>query len=189
MYDGGHPDEEAQMVDGISGFAMAEFKNGDCVQTEMPNLLLHVTKQVVMKRPATKKVASSSDSDSDDEEHDDIENGTEHICESKQVSQNEKPTTAKAETEGPLPPEPEAEDERHFSKLRLTHAKKGSIRMYVTGVIPAGNRTLITECTLKKSAKYTALMMDLKEQIEAMNYTKAEAIAFRDHLLATDRYV
>lgn len=44
--------ETAEMSCGKSGFAMARFRNGDVVQTELPNALLTMTGPPVMKKPA-----------------------------------------------------------------------------------------------------------------------------------------
>lgn len=79
-----------------------------------------------------------------------------------------------------LQPQEEHADGRHYRNINLTSAFKGVVRSYLTGIDKSGKRSLITELTAKNNPQHKELMTRLKSLLEEGNWTKAQAVIWRD---------
>ena len=68
----------------------------------------------------------------------------------------------------------------HFRNIRVTKPKKGNVRTYITGLNHQGERVLITELTAKHTPHHEALMLSLKQLVETHNWSKEQAVSWRD---------
>ena len=68
----------------------------------------------------------------------------------------------------------------HFRNILVTRPKTGNVRTYITGLNHKGERMLITELTAKHTPHHEALMLSLKQLVETHNWSKEQAVSWRD---------
>ena len=141
---------------------LAQFqKDKEAAQAEAKELAKEKKKAKAKERAAKKKNAKSLD-----------------------PPKAEQSKSKKIETPGPAQHEPgqsaQGSAMPHYRDVRVTTAKTGVVRSYLTGLDISGKRVLITELTEKNNGQHIELMTKLKSLIQEGNWAKAQAVAWRD---------
>lgn len=123
------------MTSGPSGFLQARFGLEDVIQTEIPNLLLGLPAESVLKRPAGRRkpaaqpkkksrraVESASDSLGEEEQEEDLEEEGEEPGEEEEVIFEDEVAAEAEEQETPAEDEPEDVEEEE-AEVKLAAAK------------------------------------------------------------------
>ena len=199
------PKQQPKRHLGPNGFVMAEI-NGQLVETDEPNLLfanaaflqekelerVNLEAQKLAEKKKAKAAAAVAKKQAK------AKAKAEAKAEAKpQAKPNGKPKAkakaeARAKTKAKSSPSVDAEAPvnpellqahpcgKYYINLKLTTAVTGICRTYLTGVASDGKRRLITELTKAHNPEHVAVMQILQNLVSAENFTKEQAVAWRN---------
>ena len=171
------PKQQPKRHLGPNGFVMAEI-NGQLVETDEPNLLF--ANAAFLQEKELERVNLEA----------------QKLAEKKKAkaaaAAAKKQAKAKAKTKAKSSPSVDAEAPvnpellqihpcgKYYINLKLTTAVTGICRTYLTGVASDGKRRLITELTKAHNPEHVAVMQILQNLVSAENFTKEQAVAWRN---------